>query len=364
MSPAMKLVFVLPGRGGGGGAHSVVQESVGLRKLGVEVSIAASDETYAHFRANYPELEQNRIAVPPFTEASELAQVLARADLVVATTAPSAHTVAEAVMMLQDLGETAPRTAYYIQDYEPLFFTPGSPEWTAARNSYSALPNALLIAKTQWLCSVVRRNHEREVVKVSPSLDHAVFHPEARPADQTAPIAISAMIRPKTPRRAPRRTARILERIAAEFGERVTVSMFGCDAGELEATGLKLSPAIARRGVLARRDVADVHKATNLFLDLSDYQAFGRSGLEAMACGCVPLLPLVGGAGEYGRHRKNAFLVDTRSDEAIMEAVRDYVTAGIETRAAMRYAAVTTALNFSIERAAYSEYEAFASFLA
>ncbi len=36
----MRVLFILPGEGGGGGSHSVVQESHGLMRLGAEVALA------------------------------------------------------------------------------------------------------------------------------------------------------------------------------------------------------------------------------------------------------------------------------------------------------------------------------------
>jgi glycosyltransferase involved in cell wall biosynthesis len=355
----MRVIFVLPGRGGGGGAHSVVQEALGLQKLGIEVAVATSHSSYAIFRKTYPDLDANQIPVPVIGEDSELAGIIEGFDLAIATTAPSANLLA---MVLPHVPESRrPRAGYYIQDYEPLFFTPGTPEWEAARASYNALPDALLMAKTDWLCSIVHQNHNRRVTKVSPSLDHSIYHPEAwRGAD---PIVISAMIRPKTPRRAPRRTIRILERIAAEFGDRVRVTSFGCERADLERHGLRLSPAVHHSGVLSRHQVAATLRTSHLFLDLSDFQAFGRTGLEGMACGCVPVLPVLGGANEYARHRRNAFLVDTRSDEAILEAVREYLANSPAIRKQMREAGIATALDYSIERAAFSEYQAFDAFL-
>jgi glycosyltransferase involved in cell wall biosynthesis len=353
----MRVTFILPGRGGGGGAHSVVQEAGGLQRLGVDVAIATTAETYPAFRLNYPELDRS-IRLPLFRDDQELGAVLAQTDLAVATTAPSAVQLAT---VLKGMKAERPRAAYYVQDYEPLFFTPGTPQWTEARDSYSALPGALLFAKTDWLCAMVQDNHGGSLVKVAPSIDHQTYHPDLAARRET--VTISAMIRPKTLRRAPRRHVRILERLGAMVGADVNLVSFGCEAGELAAEGLKLSARIAHRGVLSRRQVAAVLRDSDLFLDLSDYQAFGRTGLEGMACGCVPVLPVFGGATEYARHGENAYLVDTRSDEAILAAVSAYLSNGPAVRRDMRIAALGTALDYSVERAAFSEYMAFRRYL-
>jgi glycosyltransferase involved in cell wall biosynthesis len=236
---------------------------------------------------------------------------------------------------------------------------PGAVKWADARASYTLFKDALLFAKTDWLRRVVYDNHGRPVVKVSASIDHAVY----RPRDRADPeLTICAMIRPKTPRRGPHRTARALNRLVAEG--RARLISFGCGEEELADLRPRLSRPVEHLGVLRREEVAGVLAGADLFLDLSDYQAFGRTGLEAMACGCVPLLPLFGGADEFARHGHNALLVDTRSDAAILTAVQGFIDAGPAARAAMREAGIATAAQYTVEKAARSEYQAFSAYLA
>jgi glycosyltransferase involved in cell wall biosynthesis len=171
------------------------------------------------------------------------------------------------------------------------------------------------------------------------------------------------MIRPKTPRRAPKRTIRILEHIAFNMGSKVEVTYFGCDDEDLKNVGLRPSPALTSLGVLDRNQVANTLRYSDMFLDLSDFQAFGRTGLEGMACGCVPVLPIFGGTGEYAQHGINSYVVDTRSDEEILSAVEQFVNGRPQRRAEMRDAGVHTSLNYSIAKAAYSEYALFREFV-
>ena len=91
-----------------------------------------------------------------------------------------------------------------------------------------------------------------------------------------------------------------------------------------------------------------------MFLDVSDYQAFGRTGLESMACGAIPVVPVLGGTSEFAVHGENAYVVDTRSDDAIMEAVRHFVTLSDQDRNKMRLNAMETAADFTVEKASLS----------
>lgn len=353
----MRLLFILPGGGGTGGAHSVVQEAIGLTRLGAEVSLALSQDSSEGFRWHYPELEGAAVELMAFKTIPELAALLSGFDLAVATSAPSAHMLADALKLTD--GQDA-RPAYYVQDYEPLLFMPGARKWQDARASYSLFKDALLFAKTGWLRRIVYDNHGRPVAKVAASIDHDVYRPRERSQEA---LTISAMVRPKTPRRGPRRTVRMLNRLAAEAGDGVKLVSFGCGEEELKAPGLRLSPRVEHLGVLRREQVAEALAGSDLFLDLSDYQAFGRTGLEAMACGCVPVLPVFGGADEFARHGENGYLVDTRSDEAVRAVVDGFIAASPAVRAGLRDAAISTASQYTVEKAARSEYQAFSAHL-
>jgi glycosyltransferase involved in cell wall biosynthesis len=358
----MRVLFVLPGGGGGGGAHSVVQEAHGLHRLGAEVGVATTAGTLDGFLATYPEMLAGPVALHGFDGAGDLGDIARGYDLVSATTWRSAHLVAE---VKARLGAAAPKAAYYIQDYEPLFNIPHTPEWEESRASYTVIPDAQLFAKTRFLCDIVTANHHRPVAKVAPSIDHETYHPGRRMGGEGAGrLRISAMLRPLTPRRAPHRTARILEMIAQAFPDQVELVVFGCAQADLDEVGIRLSPTIDNRGPLSRAGVANVLRQTDLFLDLSDFQAFGRTGLEGMACGCVPIVPLLGGSDEYLRHWINGFRVDTRSDAEVMAAVAAYVGLRPAAREGMRRAAISTALDYTVDKAAYSEYVLFSQLLA
>lgn len=355
----MRIIFVLPSAGGGGGAHSIVQEAMGLTKVGVDVAIASPQHLAAQFRVKYPELEARKVRNPNYSSAGELTSVLGGHDLAIATTALSVEALIAANSAVE--AGQRPRMGYYVQDYEPLFYPPGSPEWSQARRSYELMKDGLVFAKTDWLCEIVEANHNVVVRRVRASIDHDVYYPTHRSASE--PLHITAMVRPQTPRRAPKRTLRILEKIAFDQGSRAEVTFFGCDPADLETIGISPSPAVTGLGVLNRAQVASTLRHSDLFLDLSDYQAFGRTGIEGMACGCVPVLPLFGGTGEYAEHGVNSFLVDTRSDDHILDAVDQFVGGRPERREEMRGKAIETALGYSISKAAYSEYELFREFV-
>ncbi len=226
-----------------------------------------------------------------------------------------------------------------------------------------ANPGAVVMAKTDWICRQIEKNHKIPVHKIWPSIDHATYHPGADLALGPGGLTISAMIRPTTPRRGAVRTMALLGRLKDVYQDQVAIKIFGCSETTSGFSDLRRDFEFENLGVLKRGQVADVLRASDIFLDLSDYQAFGRTGLEAMACNTVVMVPLAGGADDYARDGYNALVVDTFDLEACFQRLKDLIAAP-EKIAKMRLAALETANGYSPRRAAISELVLFATELA
>lgn len=349
-----KITFVLPVRGGSGGAHSVVQEATALLDLGVDVTIAVNTNNAESFRTAYDRFDWIRdggLAV--FEGPRELAPIIAKSDVAIATTNTSVHSVAEA---LRDIRGTAPRTGYYVQDYEPLFYDAGSAEHALAVASFAVLRDCTYFAKTTWLTGVVQAAHGHTAQLVVPSIDHGIYRPARRvPGHQRI---VAAMVRPATPRRAPRRTLRLLARLAAgEFGPAEVVA-FGAGEEELAEHGMELPDGVRLVGHLKQLQVAELLRSADIFLDLSDYQAFGRTAAEAMACGCIALAPELGGASDFMQDGVNGFVVDSCDDAAVASAVRRMMSMSEAELTSVRLAGLEAVSGYTPVRAAISELRA------
>jgi glycosyltransferase involved in cell wall biosynthesis len=103
-------------------------------------------------------------------------------------------------------------------------------------------------------------------------------------------------------------------------------------------------------------------RSSDVFVDASAYQAFGRTGLEAMACGAVPLLPALGGVHEYALHDENAVILAGGDPREIADAIVSLARDPGRLRR-LREAGTRAALSFSIERAARGQLELFAAAL-
>ena len=351
----MRVLFVLPVRGGSGGANSVVQEVAGMRTLGVDARVAVEARHAQSMHRFYADVldADSRIV---FESGEDLVSIGARFDVIVAT-------LWSTPALIAPIAERWPEKAYiyYVQDYEPWFFPYDQDSRTLAFDSYTRVPNMALMAKTDWICRTVRERHGVEVFRVTPSLDHSVFFPAVRAAADA--VTLAAMIRPSTPRRAPIRTLRVLRDLALRF-EGLRILLFGCETHTLEALARRTEPSLTldfafeNRGILKRREVADLLRESDIFLDLSDYQAFGRSGLEAMACGCATVLPARGGVDEYAVDGENAFLVDTSSFTEMTSTVARIVS-DQSLREDIRQRSLETAARYSVNRASLSELSIF-----
>jgi len=350
-----RVLFLLPVGAGGGGAHSVVQEVCAMRALGVTAAIGVDEFSLARFRDTYADIPGVETLFIPLQPGAPVL-VAQGFDVVVAT-------LYSTIALLAEIVAAAPQIlpAYYAQDYEPLFFTEGTDAWQEARASYTRLPGMPIFAKTDWIRDQIETVHGVPVAKVSPSLDHDVYSPVPRAMD--GPLRVTAMIRPGTPRRGAGRTMDLLSRLHSLHRGRVEISLFGCDRDDPGLADLRQDVPSEMLGTLTRPQVAALLQRTDIFVDMSDFQAFGRTALEAMACGAVALVPAEGGSDEYAIDGINAMVADTMDVAACLRRLDTLIRdPGLLDR--MRLAALDTAATFTPRRAALSELSVLAAALA
>ncbi|MCC3415115.1 tetratricopeptide repeat protein [Microcoleus sp. PH2017_02_FOX_O_A] len=347
-----KILFILPVKGGGGGAHSVVQESLALYRSGIPIKIAVNQSNFTDFLNGYkeiPEIGEIAASYQTLTEFKKLAQNF---SVVCATTYSS-------VKILEALVRENPQIlpAYYIQDYEPLFSYIDTPEWEEARQSYGLIPHAIQFAKTQWLCEIVNRNHAVKVHKVEASIDHQVYSPDLK--SENSRIEISMMVRFTTARRAPRRTLAVAKILSDLFPNQVHFTIFGSDRSLIESAGIPIPENTTIFPHLSRSEVAALLRNSDIFLDLSDFQAFGRTAIEAMASGCIPVVPDKGGTDEFAIADFNSVVVDTTSIEDCVKGIGKLIQADRNVLLQLKLNAIETAARYSPKRAAFSIYNLF-----
>lgn len=346
----LRILFLLPVKGGGGGAHSVIQEVMAMRALHVEAKIAINADHYEDFQDKYSDLGDKLFAEIFIQYNPDRPEELDTKDFdcVVATIFSS---VKHLQMMLDQSNHFLP--CYYVQDYEPLFFKEGTEQWLEAKSSYALIKNCCLIAKTSWIADEVYKHHSVQVHKVRPSLDEDIYF-ASRSTQLNKQIVITAMIRPQTPRRGAARTMILLSQLKRRFKDRIQIRLFGCESSNPEWKTLHQDFDYINHGILTRTEVAELLKQSAVFIDLSDYQAFGRTGFEAMACGCVPVLPIHGGANEFATDNANALLVDTFNVDETLRRLIPIIENPVK-RLEMKLNGVESSMKYSKLNAAQSE---------
>ena len=347
----LSVVFVLPGlgEGGSGGSHSIYQEVCGLRRLGIPARIALAESAWPRAVKAYDDADE---VFETYADLDQLTELTADADVISATHFKSVELVAELRNRRTDF-----LAAYYIQDYEPFFMPEDAADIAAAQRSYTMIDDCLLFAKTHWLCRIVADRHRRYVAKVEPSIDERLFVPREAPG-ASEQVRVAAMVRPRTPRRQPSATVAVLDSLGAALGDRVELTTFGCSPGELQMLGVSQRLSQGHRGLLTRAQVADLLGGIDVFLDLSMYQAFGRTALEAMACGSTAVVPRLGGVWEFVEQGVNAIAVDALDPRGALDALTDLCEDRVRV-GEMKLAARATAQRYSTARAALSEYLVF-----
>ena len=348
----LSLAYVLPAKPGGGGVHSIVQEANYLVSRGVPTMVLVPERELAAFLSFYAEDGISSGLFVPYRTIHMARDLLADVDAVVATVYRSVALVRELMTIYPDK-----RYFYYVQDYEPYFHPDGTNEHREATESYDLDPSCRFFAKTRWLRDTVFEKHGRTVDIVLPSLDGEMF----KPGTTKRKNQIAAMVRPSTQRRRPAETVAFAEAISREHGGKLSVALFGEDPKNPIFDRVRDLPGIKLAGRLTRPEVAKLFRASDAFVDLSEYQAFGRASLEAMATGATAIVPKRGGAAEYAIDGWNAVVVDTETEDVVSEA-QAAIRQIYARLPAFKAAARQTAAGYSIESAARSIYKFFLNY--
>ena len=343
----LKILFILPVRGGSGGVHSIVQEALGMQELGIQAQIAIRKKTLQNYKEIYSDIKEFDKLFVTYNDTTYIDE-LKNYDVVIAT-------IFKSVIMVKNIIDKYKHImpAYYIQDYEPLFFKKYENDYNEAYNSYNLIPNALLFAKTNWIIDTVKKEHNVVVYKVNPSIDHALYKPNNHIKDKK--LHITAMVRPQTPRRGAARTMRVLHKIYDKYKNKVKINIFGCNNDNNLFLKLDRDFNFKNYEILLRHQVANLLSNSDIFIDLSDYQAFGRTALEAAACGCAIIVPEGCGCSEYAINDINSLIVNTSNEEECFDAISELINDQKKLLDIKRNA-LLTASKYSIQSAAISEF--------
>ena len=344
-----KIVYILPVRGAGGGVISVVQEVHQMRLMNLDAYVAIKQSYLQFYEMHFPEMIDVFMA---FSTVDELATKFVSGDTIVATHFTSVKLILHILDKVSDL-----QTAYYVQDYEPNFYKEGTRLHQEAVVSYDLLPDVTLFSKTKWIADQILTKHGVPVLLVTASVDHELFRPASCRMTGSALFSIAAMVRPTTPRRRASATVQVLRALKLKFGSRILLHTFGCSYDELHHLCVECSrndTFFEHHGILNRNEVADLMRQTDFFLDMSTYQAFGRSLAECMASGCIPIGPLQGGSAEF-INEDNGLLIDTSQVDTCIQDVIALLSRERSTHRLMSLRASVAVSHMTLQASAFDQ---------
>jgi glycosyltransferase involved in cell wall biosynthesis len=332
---ALRVTYVLPELRMSGGALVVMQLVNELRQLGVDARVVARRGE----RDRRREVFRWRLQVTPtvFANERELVKGMPVTDVVVATHWTTAAWVREVV----DAGR-AKEAAYFVQDYEPWFYSEEESEArTRVKQTYALIEHKLVTS--EWLRALLARDgYEARTIPLG--LDLGFFYP--RPVERGVRPVVLAMARPRTPRRAFDFVVATLAKVHTAMPD-VEIVLFG-----EHIDSLKLPFPYRSAGVITDHDeLARRYSSARVHFDGSDFQAFGLPALEAMACGAVSVLTDAGGVREYARDGENCLLVPPRDVDAAAGAILRLLS-DEPLVAALREAGFVTSRELSLKRQA------------
>ncbi len=340
-----RVTYVLEKFSISGGVLSVVQLVNRLALLGWDAKIVT------HHDHDQEHLDAFMLYHHPyvFPSSDEMVASFPASDIIVATLWSTAEKVARVVRKSQP--NAVPW--YFIQDDETKFFAERDGKGRQrVLDSYAAIGHR--IVKSEWLGGVLaERGFESHKIPLGMDLD--VYYPERGIASRAAHVV--GMTRPRTPRRGFERLLAIFAQLKQRRPD-VRLTLFGCPnlvdydvPFEHEDLGIATQPALR-----------SLYSDASVLVDVSDFQGFGRLGLEAMACGCATVLTNRGGINEYLRHEENALAVDPFDEAAVLASVERLLD-DEPLRARLVEGGLATVGRFDCEREARATSRAFAESL-
>ena len=310
-----RVLFVLPIWVSGGGANVIVLTAQAMRRMGVDAQIMNLHVHRPSFESSYPNLNVPVV----YGDIGDIPNYAISYDAVVATFNPTVSWITPVLKQRSDL-----KIGYYIQDYEPYFYTPNTDGFHKAADSYTLIPNLVRCVTTQWIYDQIQHHHGVPCYIIGASFDTDLFWPRPHqdPTWPDRPLRIAAMIRPHSERRSPRMTMEIMKQASKMYGSMLEFKLFGCKPSDPGFAPLPKDFPWHLAGELRPMQIANLLNETDIFVDYSVFQALGLTAMESMSCGVATIVPDYGGTKTFAKNEENCLVVDTHDPTACFNALQ------------------------------------------
>lgn len=242
----------------------------------------------------------------------------------------------ETVAPIVDVASQYPdaRTWYFVQDIEGDFYN--DDRRAQALATYEAIDRRFV--KTRFLQRRLSElGHGAELVRPGMNLD--IFYPQDL---QRKPASVLAMARPPKAGEADHRGFATLLGVYESLADRrpeITLSVFG------NPDSIDWPIPVESHGRIEPSKLPGLYSSASVYLDSSQTHGFGRTGVEAMACGAVAVMTRSGGVEDYAVDGENALLCPVDDIPMIVEAIERLID-NPELAAALQQGGFDTVKNF------------------
>lgn len=151
------------------------------------------------------------------------------------------------------------RKYYFIQDYEPLFYTAGA-TYALAESTYRFGFRG--IVNTPGLLAAINQRHGMEGISFVPAIDHSLYYPGEEQKDNNDPLKVFFYARPNNHRNAFYLGVEIIKRLKKKYGKRIEIITAGA---EWKASRYGLSGMVSNKGLLkSLPEVADLYRQCDI----------------------------------------------------------------------------------------------------
>lgn len=318
-----KIAYVLPAVTIGGGPSVVFQHANRLIKRGYEVAIINLDTDLKSeanwFKCNFPIFNWD-------VSANDKCPVK-NIDIAIATYFSTLEIVKNKIK--------AERKIYFVQSDERRFDL-SAEEFVKCQKSYQA--DVEFITEAKWIQRWLKEEFGKNVYYVPNGLDEKIFFP-------TAPLV------PKT------KKVRVLlegpidvpfKGVADAYN---AVKDLNCELWIISSLGKPKRNWRYDRFFerVPMEKMNEIYSSCDILLKMSKVEGFFGPPLEAMACGCVPVVAECTGFDEYIQNKKNALTVAIGDVKAAKNAVRELLNDS-DLREKIRKTGIKTARQWSWEQ--------------
>jgi glycosyltransferase involved in cell wall biosynthesis len=190
------------------------------------------------------------------------------------------------------------KVIYFVQDLEDNFYEENDPRRQKARDTYFQIETK--VVKTNYLARSMEK-YPGTVYKISPGMNLDLFYP--RNQKKEVPTVLG-MVRYGHYHRGFDLVLKTFE-LVHEWKPYVKFTLFGSD----KLPELDVKFPYVNLGRVKPEQLPEIYSQADIFLEMSRHHGFGRTGVEAMACGTACVLSDSGGISEYVEDGKNALVV-------------------------------------------------------